>query len=180
MKRRELVKLMSLATGAALSIPLSNTLLIACKEVNKEKEADYVLHFFDDEAFSFIKNLLEIVLPKTDSPSAIDVGVHQIMDTIIGTVYNPEQQENFSEKFNALKNFVGNEAEAEKLEILLKSDKEKNKLAKAGLLDIKQQAVAYYLSTKEIATNYLNYLPVPGVYKACVPLDSVNGKAWAI
>jgi len=53
-------------------------------------------------------------------------------------------------------------------------------LAKAALLDIKQQAVAYYLSTKEIATNYLNYLPIPGEYEPCISLESVNGKVWAI
>jgi len=103
MKRRELVKLMSLATGAALTIPLSNSLLTACKEVKQKEDADYALQFFNEEGFSFVKSILNVILPETDSPSAVAVGVHQIMDTMIGTVYNLEQQKTFTEKFNALK-----------------------------------------------------------------------------
>lgn len=45
---------------------------------------------------------------------------------------------------------------------------------------IKQQTIAYFLSTEEISTNHLNYLPVPGKYEACISLESVGGKAWAI
>ena len=180
MKRRELIKLMTLATGAVLSVPLSSSLLTACKKVEHVKDSDYTLQFFNDQEFSFVKNLLEIILPKTDSPSAIDVGVHQIIDTMIGIVYSPEQQKTFTERFVALTNYMDHENQSDKVESLLKSDEEKDKLAKVAFLDIKQQAVAYYLSTKEIATNYLNYLPIPGVYEACISLESVDGKAWAL
>lgn len=180
MKRRELIKLMTLATGAVLSVPLSSSLLTACKKVEHVKDSNYTLQFFNEQEFSFVKNLLEIILPKTDSPSAIDVGVDQIIDTIIGIVYSPEQQKTFTKKFAALTKYMDYGSHSDKVQSLLRSDEEKDKLAKAGLLDIKQQAVAYYLSTKEIATNYLNYLPVPGIYEPCISLESVDGKAWAL
>tara|TARA_R110002096_G_scaffold435516_1_gene661158 strand:+ start:1017 stop:1559 length:543 start_codon:yes stop_codon:yes gene_type:complete len=180
MKRRELIKSITFATGAVLLIPLSSSLLVACKEVNPKKDSNYTLQFFNDKEFSFVKNLLDIILPKTNSPSAIDVGVHQIIDTMIGVVYSPNQKKIFAEKFAALIKYMNSAKQSDKVQSLLKSDDEKDKLAKAGLLDIKQQAVAYYLSTEEIATNYLNYLPVPGAYEACVSLESVGGKAWAI
>lgn len=180
MKRRELIKLITLATGAVLSVPLSSSLLTACKKAELVEGTDYTLQFFNEQEFSFVKNLLEIILPKTDSPSGIDVGVHQIMDTIIGVVYSQEQQKIFAEKFAALIEYMDYESHSDKVQSLLRSDEEKDELAKTGLLNIKQQAVAYYLSTKEIATNYLNYLPVPGVYEPCISLESVDGKAWAL
>jgi spore maturation protein CgeB len=180
MKRRELIKLMTLATGAVLSVPLSSSLLTACKKVKHVKDSDYTLQFFNDQEFSFVKNLLEIILPKTNSPSAIDVGVHQIIDTMIGTVYSPDQQNTFTEMFTDLTQYMDSDNLSNKVQRLLKSEKEKDKLAKSSLIDIKQQVVAYYLSTEEIATNFLNYLPVPGVYESCITLESVDGKAWAI
>ena len=180
MKRRELIRLMTLATGAVLSVPLSSALLTACQKVKHVKESDYTLQFFNVQEFSFVKNLLEIILPRTNSPSAIDVGVHQIIDTMICIVYSPEQQKTFTERFAALTKYMDHENQTDKVQSLLKSEEEKDKLAKVAFLDIKQQAVAYYLSTKEIATNYLNYLPIPGVYEACISLESVDGKAWAL
>lgn len=180
MKRRELIKLVTLATGAVLSVPLSSSLLTACKKVEHVRDSDYSLHFFNEHEFSFVQNLLDIILPKTDSPSANDVGVHQILDTMVGTVYSPDQQKAFAEKFSALTEYMGSDAQSDKVQGLLTSDEEKDKLAKSSLIGIKQQAVAYYLSTEEVATNYLNYLPVPGVYEPCITLESVDGKAWAI
>ncbi|WP_109438732.1 gluconate 2-dehydrogenase subunit 3 family protein [Aquimarina sp. AU119] len=180
MERRELIKLITLATGGVISIPLSSSLLTACKKIEHVKDSDYKLYFFNKKEFSFVQNLLGILLPKSDSPSATDVGVHQIMDTMIGTIYNPAQQKRFTDRFTALTEFMGYEAQLDEVKLLLESDNKQNKLAKTALLDIKQQAVTYYLSTKEIATNYLNYLPIPGEYEACISLESIGGKAWAL
>jgi len=180
MERRELIKLITLATGAVLSVPLSSSLLTACKKVAHEKNSDYTLHYFNEQEFLIVQNLLDVILPKTDSPSANEVGVHQIMDTMIGTVYSPDQQKTFTEKFAALMKYLGSETLSDKVKSLLTSEEDKDTLAKSSLINIKQQVVAYYLSTEEIATNYLNYLPVPGVYEPCITLESVGGKAWAI
>ena len=180
MERRELIKLITLSTGAVLAVPLSSSLLTACSKVERVKDSDYTLQFFNEEAFTFVQNLLDIILPKTDSPSAIEVGVHQIMDTMIGTVYSPDQQNTFAEKFTALTQYMGADIESDKVKRLLTSVEEKDTLAKSSLIGIKQQAVAYYLSTEVVATNYLNYLPVPGGYEPCITLESVDGKAWAI
>jgi len=180
MERRELIKLVTLATGAVLTVPLSSSLLTSCKRVERVKDISYILQFFNKEDFAFVQHLLELILPKTDSPSATDVGVHQIMDTMIGTVYSPDQKKRFTELFSALKDHLTPDFKLEKIQSLSKSSEENDKLAKAALLDIKQQAVAYYLSTKEIATNYLNYLPIPGEYEPCISLESVGGKVWAL
>ncbi len=180
MERRELIRLVTLATGAALAVPLSSSLLTACNKVEKIKDSNYMLSFFNDEDFSSLQKMLDIIIPKTDSPSAVDVGVHQIIDTMIGKVYNPEQQKEFSEKFAALNTYAGSNTSMKSFKTLMASEDKNDQIAKTGLLELKQQAVAYYLSTEEVGKNYLNYLPVPGAYEPCISLESVDGKAWAL
>ena len=180
MERRELIKLVTLATGAAIAVPLTSSILTACNKVKPVKDSDYKLHFFSQADFSLAQNLLNFMLPKTDSPSAVEVGVHQIMDTMVGKVYSPDQKEKFAASFNFLKPYGESQSELEHLKSILTSSEEKDQMTKAAFLQLKQQAVAYYLSTEEIATKYLNYLPVPGNYEACISLESVGGKAWAL
>ena len=172
--------MVTMATGAALTVPLTSSLLTACSEVKKAEESSYMLSYFNEEDFISLQNMLDIIIPKTDSPSAVDVGVHQIIDTMVGKVYNPEQQKEFSKKFTALQTFTSSDISTESFKSLMNSSEEKEKEAKSGLLGLKQQAVAYYLSTEEIGKNYLNYLPVPGTYEPCISLESVGGKAWAL
>ncbi len=180
MERRELIKLVTLATGAALAVPLSSSLLTACKKVAHVEDSNYTTHFFNEKDFSLAQNLLNFILPKTDSPSAVDVGVHQIMDTMVGTVYSPSQKEKFSKSFVVLKPFCNSESQLEQLKAIVASAEEKDQMVKSAFLEFRQQTIAYYLSTKEIATTYLNYLPIPGKYEACISLESVGGKAWAL
>jgi hypothetical protein len=93
--------------------------------------------------------------------------------------------------FNALKEYLANKANgsfsqlsADKKLGLINGINSNESIVgediKKGLHQIKQQTVAYYLSTEKIGTEYLNYLPIPGEYKSCISLDEVGGKAWAI
>lgn len=182
MDRRELIKLVTLSTGAVLSVPLMSSLLTSCKkDVEVIADADYTLQFFNKEDFSLVKTLIDTILPRTDSPSATDVGVHKTIDTMVGTVYSSENGEEYQQRFFALKTYLNSaKNKLEALQKLSKSSAKEDKNAKAGFLELKQQTIAYYLTTEEIGKNYLNYLPIPGEYKPCIQLDEVDGKAWAI
>lgn len=182
MKRREVIKIVALATGSVLSAPLLNSLLVSCKEVPIDPTGEYMLKFFNEEDFLVVKSLVDTILPKTTSPSATDLGVHQIVDTMVGTVYKPSDRIAYGKRFSALMQYVKTSSENQLIAIqdLSKSNNENDEIAKKALLELKQQTVAYYLSTEEISKNYLNYLPIPGKYEACISLEEVDGKAWAI
>ncbi len=181
MKRRALIKLVSFSTGAALSAPLMSSLITSCQEVSKIEDTDYTLHLFDLEEFTFLKETIDTILPKTDSPSATEVGVHKIIDTMVGTVYKPEDRDNYRKGFLALKEYVSLASEnvLASLQKLSKSSIAKDEEAKKSLLELKQQAIAYYLSTEEISKSHLYYLPVPGKYEPCISLEEAGGKLWA-
>ena len=180
MDRRALIKLVTLASGAALTIPLSGALLTACRKVEQVSAADYVPLFFEKQDYALLQNLIDFILPKTDSPSGIEVGVDQIMDAVVGTVYGPDQKDEFLKSFALLKPYCATLEALEEIKKVVVSTDEKDQLVKSAFLRIKQQAIAYYLSTEEIAKNYLNYLPIPGKYESCISLASAGGKAWAL
>lgn len=180
MQRREVLRLVSLATGAAISAPLLGSLLSGCKTDIKNDDSDYALQFFTDDEFTRIKSLINTILPKTDSPSATDVGVHQMIDNMIGNVYDSDQQKTYREKFTALVDYLNATSSTELEALYSLSNSSENEVAKSAFLDLKQQTIAYYLTTEEIGKNYLNYLPIPGAYEACIPLEEVGNKAWTL
>ena len=111
---------------------------------------------------------------------------------MVGAVYKETDKSNFKKGFDALSDYLNNATEGQgilnlesgrQLSLLQELDGSKDarwEEARRAFLDLKQQTIAYYLSTKEIATNYLTYLPVPGAYKACITVEEAGGKAWAL
>jgi len=203
MKRREILKYTAYMTGAAVSLPLMSSLLSGCKTDSIAKASDFKLNFFSKEEFSFVTNLVDTILPATDSPSASAVGVHKMIDSMVGTTYNEEDTKNYRKKFDAFKKYLDNIKEENKFNYGLEKNVEgksfeefsqdekikvlkfldtstENPEAREAYLELKQQTIAYYLTTEEIGTNFLNYLPVPGEYDGCIELSEVGGKAWSI
>ena len=189
MKRRNTIKLLTLGTGAVFVTPLVSGLLSSCKS-----EPDYPSfepEFFDAEELPLLNAVIDTLIPETDSPSAVTVGVPQTLDHMISGLYWPEQKAAFKANFSALKEYLNTvkgqsfinlkpEEKTTVLHELIDSREDSTKTARNSLLDIKNQSIAYYLNTEKVAKNHLNYLPVPGPFLPCVPLDELNGKAWAI
>jgi len=184
MKRREVIKLVSLATGAAISAPLLSSLLTGCKKTETIADVDYELQFFNENEFKHIRAFVDVILPKTDSPSATELGVHKTIDTIVGSVYRPDEKENYKKNFSSFMKHIdgfldlNNEEQTKLLQHI--NTNNSNQETKSAYLELKQQTIAYYLSTEEISKNYLTYLPVPGKYEPCITLEEAGGKAWAI
>lgn len=191
MDRRKILKYVAYATGAAVSAPLASSLLVSCQSDAVSTISDNAatkLSFFNKKEFAVISDLVDIMLPKTDSPSATDVGVHTMIDRMVGTAYRPKAKEEYQSKFATFYKYLNDKGIADmdgkaKMTLLKKLEKSEDaslKDAKDGFLNLRQQAIAYYLSSEEIGLNYLTYLPVPGQYEPCISLEEAGGKAWAI
>jgi hypothetical protein len=191
MNRRTILKYTALATGAAVSGSLTSIILSGCGSdaADKAMADGYKAKFFTEGEMSQLRSLVDVILPKTDSPSASEVGVHKIMDSMLGEVYTAERQAEFRKSYAALTEHLTkagffDKKAAEQVQILQKLDGSKDdanlKAARDAYLDVKQQTIAYFLSNEEIGTKYLNYLPVPGKYEACISVEEAGGKLWAI
>lgn len=189
MTRRDIIKYTVLATGTAVAAPLMTTLFSGCNTDSVAKLPAYKPQFFSEEEFSILKKVIDIILPKTNSPSASELGVQNIIDTMVGTVYEEEDRLEYKAGFTSLLKYLGGNEEQptkgaipslEKLQIINTAKDGIAQEVRDAFQQLKQQTVAYYLSTEEIGKNYLNYLPVPGNYEPCIKLTDVEGKAWAI
>ena len=178
MTRREILKYTSLLTGTAIAAPLMTSIISGCHEAH-QVQTDYLPKFFSTEDFKLLTDIVDIILPKTDSPAASAVGVHQLIDRMVAEVYDESAQEGYQEGFNALKASLDTDADLDLLARLTDIMGAKDTPAHQSLMTIKQQTVAYYLSTEEVSKNFLNYLPVPGEYEGCITTESVGHKAWA-
>ena len=191
MNRREILKYTAFATGAAVSGSLASIILSGCGSDAADKAlADgYKAKFFAEGEMTQLRSIMDVILPKTDSPSATDVGVHKIMDSMVGEVYTAERQAEFRKGFTALTDYLNKagfagKPIAEQTQILKTIDAAMDnaslKAVRDAYLDVKQQSIAYFLSNKEIGMKYLNYLPVPGKYESCISVEEAGGKLWAI
>ncbi len=199
MNRREAIQRASLVLGYAITGPTLAAVLNGCKAT---PELSYTPSFFNEDQARAIETLAEMIIPKTETPGAKDVGVPGFIDALVKEVYSKEQQEKFLNglaKFNedAQKTygngFIDCSAEEQAAHFKKHHDEAVAKAGSGGstgwwntgsgaeqpfMLKIKELTILGFFTSEPGATQVLQYNQVPGPYKGCVPLAEV-GKAWA-
>lgn len=102
MNRREILRYTAYATGAALSAPLASALLTGCKADAEMLAPTFKPSFFSEAEYAYIRKVADTMLPKTDTPGAVEVGVPQMIDKTVGAVYGKEDQEKTRKGLQAL------------------------------------------------------------------------------
>ncbi len=92
MKRRDAIKMISIGMGYTLSAGTLATMASSCKT---DPSITWTPSFFSPLEGRLIEDLLEIMLPATDTPGAKDVGLAPLIDLIVKDCYEAEDQENF-------------------------------------------------------------------------------------
>lgn len=179
MTRREIIKYTSYITGATLCAPVLGSILSGCKADMADIDIQF-LNFFSKEELTSIEKIIDTILPKSDSPAATEVGVHYLIDRMVGQVYSEKQKEDYRKGFESLISHLKDSKNLTQTFLDIEKGSVTDEVVKNAYHHIKQQTVAYYLSTEEIGINFLNYLPVPGEYVACTTLEEVGGKAWTL
>lgn len=189
MKRRVVLKY---AASAVLGAPLLSTVLFGSTSVPNAALGVYKPVFFSPEQLSLLKAISDTILPKTDSPSASEVGVPEKIDHMLPVLLLKDDRADYLTRFQGLADYISKQSgdssfnelsENDRFHILssisASSDSDLEGLRWA-LWDLKGKTVNYYRNTQAIATEFLNYLPVPGYYDPCISLEESGGKAWAI
>ena len=89
MDRRKALKNMGLAMGYTVATPTVISLLKSCKT---ESAASWTPRFFSPGEGNVLIQIVDLLLPKTDTPSASEVNVHIFIDRYIDEVMPLEQQ----------------------------------------------------------------------------------------
>ncbi|MEK6152676.1 gluconate 2-dehydrogenase subunit 3 family protein [Flavobacteriaceae bacterium 3-367] len=89
MDRRKALKNMGLTLGYAVATPTLISIMQSCKE---QAVAEWTPSFFSKDEGAIITHLVDIILPKTDTPSASEVQVNIFIDKFVNEVMEAEQQ----------------------------------------------------------------------------------------
>jgi hypothetical protein len=186
MERRDLIKMIALATG---SVFVGGGLLTGCNSDTTLGGA-----VFSEADISFLDEVAETILPATKSPGAKAAKVGDLMKIMVNDTYTVKDQKIFhdgilklneaSKKANG-KSFLDATA-TERTALLVSLDKEakeyqKNKKetdATHYFTMMKQLTMLGFFTSKEGATQALRYVAVPGKYDGNFPYKK-GDKAWA-
>jgi gluconate 2-dehydrogenase gamma chain len=185
--------------GFAVSAPAILGVLNGCTAV---PELAFKPVFFTPEQAATISELTEIILPKTDTPGAKDVGVPGFIDQMLKEVYSPEEQQRFMSGLAEFEESSHTEykksfkrLDQDQQVALFKKHHDQAITESSGtgatgwwnagsgaekpfVLKVKELTILGFFTSQDGASKVLQYNAVPGPYQGCVPLAKV-GKAWA-
>lgn len=184
MNRRELIKMIGAATGAAFVG--GNALLAGCTSSVTSSDRT-----FDANDLALLDEIAETIIPRTDTPGAKDAQVGQLMTVMVNDCYSPEDQAIFHNGLAQLQD-ASMKAKGAKFEDLSPNDRkdllnsldEKARHHNATHSDthyftmMKQLTLFGFFTSKEGATKVLRYEPVPGRYDGCIEYKK-GDRAWA-
>ena len=190
--RREALRKTAMMMGAAISASAFAGLMQGCKTT---PELTYVPQFFSEDQGRIVMEVAEIIIPKTDTPGAKDVGVPGFIDTMLKDCYKKEDQDRFLTGLTAFDeeaktaygdSFIYCEPE-QQVELVKKTHdaavaeaKENREAKRPFILMTKELTLLGFFTSEPGATQVLQYEAVPGSYKGCLPLSEAgNGKTWA-
>ncbi len=197
MNRRSALKKAGVLAGSAVAIPSFFSLLQSCKSENR---LGWQPLFFTETEAKTIAAILDMILPRTDTPGALDVKSDIFIDKVIAKTYDEEAQAKMRTEIAAFnseceKNFGNafvelNPADREK--VLQAAEKNSGKFSPGvwGTAVGKQEPIGFYRSIKsmaiwayftseEIGKNVLAYDPIPGTYEPCMPLSEGQNR-WSL
>ena len=179
MDRRHLLKGMGVVALYSSFPAVLGEFISSCNSKDKIQRAG----FFTDDEFQLIEGISDSLLPATSTPGALDAQVPYFIDLVVKNCMNSKDQELIkkglqqmneqSPKFSSL-------SSKEKLDAVKKIDEAafKDNSDQSWFRIVKKLALIGYFTSQEGMTKALNYVQVPGNYKAVVPYEK-GDKAMA-
>ncbi len=171
MQRRSVVKTIALTIGSSIVLPSwanawsKKTLTLASFRVSISQE-------------NLLAEIVETIIPKTDTLGAKELNIHQFALKMIGDCYDKKAQEIFSKGLNLVdvvatkdfsKTFVSCDV-TQKLAILNKLSISENSDEKAFVRLVKNLTIQGYLNSEYVMTTLRIYEFAPARYHGCVPV----------
>ncbi|WP_338359706.1 gluconate 2-dehydrogenase subunit 3 family protein [Yeosuana marina] len=198
MKRRTALKKMGLTAGFFAATPTVISLLQSCKSDIKT----WTPEFLSIDQGTVLTNLADIILPKTETPSATELNIPQFIDKYIKDVFDDDDQLEFKSSFSNIISILKPNKESriedipqEAYKTLLdkymlvigeideekEMDPESLKMATSEFLNsIKNLCIKAYITNEAIGENVLAYDPIPSAYYCGDLQELTGGKSWSL
>ena len=128
----------------------------------------------------------ERILPRTDTPGAIDVGVPAFIDRFYGEFMNPADRQLLVSALDEIES-SGQDAHGASFAALTAAQQDAVLRGMAAAQQgrspssfelLRSVTVLGYFTSEQVGKNVLHYDPVPGAYDGCVPIDQVGRRSW--
>lgn len=200
MDRRELLKQVAFLMGGAISAPAVFGVLSGCSPKHEaNSQTTWKPQFLNDAQAAVVTVVADIIIPKTNTPGASDVGVPAFIDVMLKDVYPTEDQQRFLSGLKELddeaakskgKSFVKLDAKDQQelvrkyhdAAVKAESDARgtSRHIERPFVLMMKELTMLGFFTSQPGATTVLQYSAVPGAFHGCIPLKQAgNGKTWA-
>lgn len=200
MDRRRVLKKIGYGSAAMIVSPQIINMLHSCKS----NENKYLPIFFANNQFQFVSKIMDLVIPKTDIPGAIELKLPEFLDNYIVVVMNQNDKETILRRTNNFIKLILNETKKNgSMEInsndlntqlkkyLLASDKQIESWEEAPksqelevynyLIQIRSLTLNAFRLNEYIGEKVLAYEPIPGERKVCLDLKkTTGGKRWSL
>jgi hypothetical protein len=187
--RREILRRAAWILGGAISAPAALAILQGCSA--KEQAAHVAtpaLKFLEPGQYLVIAEIAEIMLPKTDTSGAKDVGVPAFIDVALDAVYDRESKDRFNAGFAEFektakdggKPFLEREpaARAAFVKTSLETALAGERIPKPFILMVRELTLLGYFTSKPGITENMTYEAVPTVYHGCVPVAKMKAPVY--
>ncbi|MEP0711784.1 gluconate 2-dehydrogenase subunit 3 family protein [Algoriphagus sp.] len=197
MNRRDALRKTGLLAGSAMAAPSLFSILQSCSQTPR---LGWTPQFLSENQAQFISSFVDTILPKTETPGALDVKTDMFLDMVYAKTYGTEAQANVKEGIDQLNNEAKeefgkyfSELGKEEKSKFLQGQEAKSETFNRGVWgtsvgeqkpvsfyrQLKSQALWGYFSSEEVGKNILNYDPIPGEFLGCVPVSEI-GKVWSL
>jgi gluconate 2-dehydrogenase gamma chain len=178
--RREAIRRTAVALGIAITPALLDGLVQAQTAGTPRANSPA---FLTAKQYETVTAIAERILPKTDTPGAIDVGVPAFIDLMYGKYLLDDEKQVLSAGLGEVESLTGGRAFAqlspEQQDGLLRKIAEAaQEKEKTFFHLIKELTLLGYFNSEHVGKNVLHYDPIPGRYDGCIPLLSVGNVSW--
>jgi gluconate 2-dehydrogenase gamma chain len=177
--RREAIRRAALLAGVALS---ADWLPAVDRGTTAMAQAQHLA----PAQSAIVSAVTERILPRTDTPGAIDVGVPAFIDLLYGEFMTPAERQLLTDGLTRVETMAKSTGGAafttlspDRQDAILRAiavDEEGRPQSFFGL--IRSATILGYFTSEQVGRNVLHYDPVPGAFDGCVPIEQVGRRSW--
>lgn len=197
MDRRELLYRASMLLGGAISASAASGILAGCTTAPATGDGTIATSFLSAEESATVTAMADQILPRTDTPGALDVGVPAFIDRMLAGYYTDKERGIVRAGLAAANADAGKlrgkpfaQLTADEQVALMRQydqaqfDQTRANASTQGTAPhyfrlIKELTIIGFCTSEAGATKLMRYEQSPGPYRGDVPVSEI-GKVWAL
>lgn len=172
--RRQAIK----RTLAMLGVVATSSSIANCLASDRNKEtvgSRWKPLYLNPQHIAALEAATELILPRSDTPGAIDVSVPQLIDTLYGKYLEDKDKELLASGLSRLdKAGFDTQSTEEQAASMTQLATSESKEEKAFLKLLRKWTITGYFTSEEVMKNVIHYQPIPGSYRGCVPISEIG------